>query len=105
VKGLFNVIIGSVSPIPGSLAFDRAYYLGVSVDGGSELVPRTAISATPYALYASVAGVANSLSPSVTGVVTSVNEKAGAITLEGGGGTTITNAGNVITISSSGSSE
>lgn len=102
VKGLFNLIIGSVTPIPTSLPFDRAYYLGVSVDGGAELVPRTAISAAPFAMYASVAGVANSLAPGVTGVVTSLNEKSGAVTLQGGGGTTITSAGNVITVSSTG---
>src|SRR5688572_30272139 len=48
VKGLFNVIIGSVTPIPPSLAFDKAYYMGVAVDGGAELVPRSAISAAPY---------------------------------------------------------
>jgi hypothetical protein len=102
VKGMFNAIIGSVTPIPSSLAFDRAYFLGVSVDGGTELVPRTAITASPYAMYASVAGVANSLAPGVTGVVTSVNEKSGAVVLQGGGGTTVTSAGNTITISSTG---
>jgi hypothetical protein len=104
VKGLFNLIIGSVTPIPGTLAFDKAYFMGVSVDGGAELVPRTAISAAPYAIYASVAGTANSLAPGVTGVVTSVNEKSGAVTLQGGGSTTVTSAGNVITISSTGGS-
>lgn len=102
VKGLFNVMIGGVTPIPTSLAFDKAYYLGVSVDGGTELVPRSAISAAPYTMYASVAGMANSLAPAVTGVVTSVNEKSGAVTLQGGGGTTITSVGNVITVSSTG---
>ncbi|HEY6171088.1 MAG TPA: hypothetical protein VIX80_02400, partial [Candidatus Kapabacteria bacterium] len=102
VKGLFNVIIGSVTPIPTSLAFDKAYYMGVAVNGSAELVPRSAISAAPYALYASVAGTANSLAPGATGVVTSLNEKSGAVTLQGGGGTTITSLGNVITVSSTG---
>lgn len=102
VKGLFNVIIGSVTPISPSLAFDKAYYMSIAVDGGAELVPRSAISAAPYAMYASVAGVANALAPGVTGVVTSLNEKSGAVTLEGGGGTTITSVGNVITVSSTG---
>jgi hypothetical protein len=104
VKGLFNVIIGSVTPVPASLAFDKAYYMGVAVDGGAELVPRSAITAAPYAMYASVAGTANSLAPGVTGVVTSLNEKSGAVTLQGGGATTVTSLGNVITISSTGGS-
>lgn len=102
VKGLFNAIIGTVTPLPGSLAFDRAYFLGVSVDGGLELAPRTPLTAVPYALRAAVADQAQSLSPSATGVVTAVNSQSGAITLQGSGGTTITNSGATITISSTG---
>ncbi len=102
VKGLFNAIIGSVTPLPGSLAFDRAYFLGVSVDGGLELTPRTPLTAVPYALRAAVADQAQSLAPGATGVVTSVNSQSGAVTLQGSGGTTITNSGATITISSTG---
>ncbi len=32
VKGIFNAIIGSVAVIPQVMSFDRAYFLGVSVD-------------------------------------------------------------------------
>jgi len=100
VKGLFNVMIGSVTAIPSSLAFDKGYFLGVSVDGGAEMTPRTPLSAAPYAIRASVA---DALSPNATGVVTSVNTQGGAITIQGGGGTTVTNTGSIFTISSSGS--
>ncbi len=99
VKGLFNVMIGSVTPIPTTIAFDRGYFLGVSVDGGAEMAPRTALSAAPYAIHAMVA---DRLAPGAAGVVTSVNTQDGAITLQGGGGTTITNTGGAFTISSSG---
>lgn len=102
IKGIFNAFIGSVTPIPTSLAFDRAYYLGVSVDGADELVPRTAMSAAPYALFAQTAGEANSLSSNATDVVRSVNNQSGAITLQGSGGTTLSNIGNTLTINSSG---
>ncbi|MBI5646508.1 MAG: hypothetical protein HY962_06215 [Ignavibacteriae bacterium] len=102
VRGVFNVIIGSVTPLPASLGFDRAYFLGVRVGGGTELSPRTALTAAPYALRAAVADVAESLSPSASGVVTRVNNQSGALTLQGSGGTTVTNSGNTITISSSG---
>ncbi len=102
VKGGFNVIIGSITPLPNSLGFDRAYFLGVSVDGGAEMSPRTPLTAVPYALRAATAEIADGLSATATGVVTSLNERSGPIILQGGGATTITNVGNTFTISSSG---
>ncbi len=102
VKGVFNAIIGSVTAIPKSLAFDNAYFLGVSVDNGSELAPRTALNAVPYAFHAGIADVANSLASNATGIVTSVNNQTGALMIQGGGGTTITNNGSAFTISSVG---
>src|SRR5207302_7193611 len=38
-KGVFSVIVGSVTPIPGSGTFDKEYFLGVAIDGNSELTP------------------------------------------------------------------
>jgi trimeric autotransporter adhesin len=102
VKGLFNAIIGSVTPLPASLAFDKAYFLGVTVDNGAELVPRTALTAMPYAIHAETADVAKAVAPGATGIVTSVNNQSGAISLQGGGGTTVTNTGGTFTISSVG---
>jgi trimeric autotransporter adhesin len=101
IKGIFNTVIGSITPIPDSLPFDRAYFLGVSIDGGTELVPRTAMSAAPYALFAKTAGVADSLSSNVTGVVISVNNQSGKLAFQGTGSTTVTNVGDVFTINSS----
>ncbi len=99
VKGLFNVILGVQSPIPPSLTFNSQYFIGISVDGGPELSPRTAMTTVPYALHAASADQATTLS---TGVVNSINTQTGALTLVGAGGTTITNAAGVVTISSSG---
>ena len=100
VRGIFNVIIGTVTTLPFTLTFDHAYFLGVSVDGGSELSPRTALTAAPYALYAEHAGTADAVSASTKGVVTSVNEVDGSIRLVGAGATTVTLAGQIFTISS-----
>jgi hypothetical protein len=100
IKGLFNVMIGSVTPIPTSLTFTSPYSLGISVDGGAELVPRTQLGATPYALNAATADVARGLAPGATGVVTSLNGASGDVVLQGSGGTTINRSGNTITISS-----
>ncbi len=102
IKGNFNVLIGSITPIPGSVAFDQPYFLGITVDGGSEMAPRTALNSAPYALNSAHAQTADALSASATGVVTSINGQSGGIVLQGGGGTTITNVGNTFTISSSG---
>ncbi|SRR5579883_34213 len=46
-NGYFNMLLDS---IPNSIAFDRAMYVGVSVDGSSEIKPRTLITGAPYAL-------------------------------------------------------
>ncbi|MBK8910264.1 MAG: hypothetical protein IPM61_02950 [Chlorobi bacterium] len=101
VRGLFNIIIGATTPIPQTLLFNRAYFLGVSVDGGTELAPRTPLTTAPYAFYADLAG---GLAPGAKGVVTSLNGSDGDLTLVGGGATTITKDGSTITISSVGGS-
>ncbi len=50
--GVFNVVLGGVSPL--TLPFDKAYYLGVAVEGGGELVPRTLLTSAAYSLNAPV---------------------------------------------------
>ena len=104
VRGLFNLIIGSSTPIPGTLAFDRAYFLGVSIDGGAELEPRTPITASPYAFYAQTAGQASSLAEGATGVVTSLNDLQGRVTWKAGGSALITKSDDTITIYATGGS-
>ena len=99
VKGLVSVILGVQAALPPSLIFNSQYFIGISVDGGTEMSPRTAMTTVPYALHAAVADQATSLS---TGVVNSINTQTGALTLVGAGGTTITNTAGVVTISSSG---
>jgi hypothetical protein len=99
VGGIFNAIVGSVTPIPPTVTFDAQYTLGVSVDGGAELAPRTPLASVPTAMRA---GMAEALAPGATGVVTSINGGDGAIVLAGGGGTTINRVGNTVTISSAG---
>lgn len=45
-KGIFNVILGSTVPL--ELPFDKPYYLGISIEGGPELEPRQALTASAY---------------------------------------------------------
>lgn len=48
VKGLFNTILGSITPL--NLPFDKPYWLGITVGSGTELAPRIALAASPYSL-------------------------------------------------------
>ena len=66
--GIFAAILGSLSPL--DLAFDKPYWLGVSVNGGAELTPRRALTASPYSLNAN--GIADS-------TVTSDKIKSGTV--------------------------
>ncbi|HCN09297.1 MAG TPA: hypothetical protein DIT01_15325, partial [Lentisphaeria bacterium] len=51
-NGLFTVVIGTGSGGAIGLPFDQPYDLGVTVDSGTELSPRTSLTAVPYALNA-----------------------------------------------------
>ncbi len=100
IKGRYTLIIGGVNPIPPNLSFNNGYFLSVSIDGGSELAPRTALTSAPYAIHAAIA---DGVSQNAAGIVTSLNNLSGVLNLQGGGGTTITSNGHTLTISSSGS--
>lgn len=63
-KGIFNVILGSFSPL--TLPFDRPYWLGVTVGGDSELTPRIALTGVPYSLRSANAERVNGIAASAT---------------------------------------
>lgn len=48
IGGVYSVVLGSSEPL--DIPFDKPYYLGVSVDGGTELTPRARLTSSPYAL-------------------------------------------------------
>jgi len=48
VNGIFNVILGSNDAL--NIAFDKQYWLGIKVGGGSELTPRIKLTSSPYSL-------------------------------------------------------
>ena len=49
-NGLYNVALGSVTPL--NLAFDVPYYLGIKVGSDAEMTPRPQLASAPYALRA-----------------------------------------------------
>ncbi|HRK59598.1 MAG TPA: tail fiber domain-containing protein [Candidatus Kapabacteria bacterium] len=96
--GSFGAIDWSKGPYFISTETDPNGGTNYSISGTSQLL------SVPYAMMANNAVSANALSASATGVVRSINGSNGDVTLQGGGGTTITKAGDIITISSSGGS-
>ena len=81
-KGIFNVILGSVTPI--NLPFDKQYLLGITVGTGSELTPRIQLTSSAYSMRAEYADTALYVSGSGTGAgsITGVTAGTG---LTGGG--------------------
>ncbi len=47
-NGVFSAQLGAVNSID-TLTFNRPFYLGIQVDGGDELSPRTRLTTVPYA--------------------------------------------------------
>lgn len=47
--GIYSAELGN-GGTPLTAAFDQTYYLGVSVDGGTELIPRARLTSSPYSL-------------------------------------------------------
>ncbi len=52
MDGIYNVTLGSVTPIPTAILENPVLYLGVTVEADSEMIPRQEITSTFYALKA-----------------------------------------------------
>ena len=46
--GVYSVTLGTVNPL--TAAFDKPYFLGITVGSGAELIPRARLTSSPYAL-------------------------------------------------------
>ncbi|MBI3258552.1 MAG: hypothetical protein HYZ54_03590, partial [Ignavibacteriae bacterium] len=98
--GVFDVTLGSASPL--IIAFDKQLWLGVTLQGNTEMIPRTALVSAPYSLYSDLAATATALAPNATGAVLSLNGLSGSLTLQGGGKTNVSKNGSTVLISSIG---
>ena len=100
--GIFATQLGSITPI--NLPFDAAYWLGISISGGSEMMPRITFTSVPYSRI-SLTVPDNSLTAgkiSSGQVVKSLNSLKDNINLIAGSNITITPTGNDLTISATG---
>jgi hypothetical protein len=88
-KGIFNVNLGSVSPL--TIPFDKPYWLGITVQSGSELAPRIELTSSAYSLM--TRSIINGQ------VVKSINTLKDDIMLNAGTNVSITTGANSITIS------
>lgn len=77
--GVYSAILGSGGGLD-MLPFDKPYYVSVAVDGGTELLPRIALSAAPYAI--SLQGASNKF-PSTGTVKADAIDVAGAVNASG----------------------
>lgn len=98
--GIVTVLLGSVKPLVDSLLNTGTVWLGISIDGDVELLPRTILASVPYSIVSDRARIAQALAPEVTGVVTSVNEIAGVVRIEAGDGIKVSRSGKTLTIAS-----
>ncbi len=108
--GLFSTILGSVTPIPDSVKFDRQYWLGVQVASDPELSPRMQLSSVGSSMNSLRADVAQTVPDgSIVGgkiasgqVVKSINNLHDNLTMRGANGASITTNGDTITVTASG---
>ncbi len=98
--GLFTIIIGAVTPIPSSVKFEGTMYLGIHIDEAEEVLPRTALVSAPFAIRAETADFARALAPDAKGLITSINELSGPITISGDSTLSVTQKGNSLVLHS-----
>jgi hypothetical protein len=72
--GIYSAELGG-GGTPLTAPFDQTYYLGVSVDGSAELIPRTRLTSSPYAL--SLLGTENLFSSAGTVGIGTVTPASG----------------------------
>lgn len=84
--GVYSALLGTVnmSPTIGSLAWDKPYFVGLTI-GGQDITPRTELTYAPYALAVNKAVYSDKLSSSATSTNYASVNAGGLFTLFGGG--------------------
>ena len=100
--GVFNVQLGAINPL--TLPFDEGYWLGITIDSGSELEPRIELTSSAYSLKArSVADESITAASVVKGqLVHSINSLKDDVKVTGGDNITVSQVGDSLVISTTG---
>jgi trimeric autotransporter adhesin len=102
--GLFSIVIGSLRKLP-ALAIETPgidhYMLGVTIDDGAEMTPRTMLTDAPAAFFADTAAFARAVDPSSLNFLSSINGIKSSPTIVGKGATSVTTRNDSIIINSS----
>ena len=100
VGGIFNVTLGDL-PI---WLFEHPTYLGISIDGGSEMTPRRELVASPYALTAATVQDSSIHQFKIMdgNLIRSLNGLTDHVNLVAGSNISIPQSGSAITISAAG---
>lgn len=94
--GYCFLVAGRTIAVPLEFLRSPTAAVGYSLDGTAERLPRIAIPSQQFTRTAEHALLADGLSPSFTGLVTSINEVAGPITLLGADGINVQRDGSRI---------
>jgi hypothetical protein len=97
-KGIMNVILGKVSAL--NLGFDRAYWLGITVNSGTEMAPRMELSSNAYAFMSKTVTDSAVTGGKIAGhtLVRSLNGLNDHVKIAGGSNITIQSAGDSLII-------
>jgi hypothetical protein len=93
-----TIMLGNASPLPVSLLERGQAWISVQFDGVAEPTLRHHVVPNAFAHTAGFALVAASLDPRATGIVTSINEIAGAVEISAGNGISIYRNGQQLTL-------
>lgn len=99
--GRSELVLGRTVPIADTMLRGGRAFIGLTLEGESERRPRQEIIPLTAALHASYADMAARLDPRATGLVTSINELSGPVSLAGAEGIRIQRNGTTLTISAS----
>lgn len=96
VLGVVELRLGETVGLADTLLRRGSAWLGYTVDNETEDPVRERLLGAPYARMAERAAVAERLAQEITGVVTSVNEIAGAVRIEGDSSIDVRREGSVL---------
>lgn len=101
-SGLAVVTIGNTVPLSPLVFRVGSLFVGASIAGLPERIPRAPCTPVALAGMAQYALIARALAPEVTGVVTSLNEIAGGVSITAGSGLRVDRNGRTLTVSRTG---